>query len=189
MILTRLKQETRAEHEAVEQTVDLLSRLGSAGDYRLLLERFLGFYAPMEAQLGALPVWDELAIPIADRMKVPALLCDLDALGMTPGEVAALPRCADLSVIEGAPHALGCLYVLEGATLGGQLIAREAQRALGLTPERGCAFFSSYGKDVGPMWREFRTWLVAAANDEAAEAAIIRGAHETFGSFGRWLTR
>ncbi len=37
------------------------------------------------------------------------------------------------------------------------------------------------------MWRAFRALLLQVAVDEAAEVALVCGAHETFEAFGRWL--
>jgi heme oxygenase len=188
MILTRLKQATQLDHQAIEARVDLLNRLGSLADYRRLLERFWGFYAPIEQQLAIGPDWAGYGFDIQQRMKAPALARDLGALGLAPAALAALPLCRALPAPGSFSHRLGCLYVLEGATLGGQIIAREARGRLGLTPEHGCSFFASYGEHVGTMWRAFRALLLQAAVDEEAEADLVRGAHETFEAFGKWLT-
>ena len=185
--LLRLKQLTHAEHQATEESVDLPACLASQADYRRMLERFWGFYGPLEAKLAMRPEWAGAGVAIEQRLKTPALLCDLRALGRSPAAIAGLPRCTDLPAADSFASALGCMYVLEGATLGGQIIAREARRALDLTPERGCAFFSSYGAEVGPMWRAFGALLLQFAVDDAAEAAIVQGARETFQAFRRWL--
>lgn len=187
MILNRLKHETAAEHGAVEAQLDLLGRLGSLDNYRQLLACLWGFYAPFEQLLGAGPDWARFDVDIAQRLKAPALARDLQALGLAPAALAALPRCRALPTPTSFAHRLGCMYVLEGATLGGQLIAREARARLGLSPEHGCAFFASYGDQVGPMWRAFRALLLRVAVDAAAEADMVRGAHATFAAFGQWV--
>jgi heme oxygenase len=187
MILTRLRQATQHDHQAIEARVDLPSRLQSVAGYRRLLEHFWGFYAPIEQQVASGPDWASYGVDIQQRMKAPALARDLQALGLPPGAVAALPLCQALPAPDSFPYRLGCLYVLEGATLGGQIIAREVYSRLGLTPERGCSFFASYGEQVGLMWRAFRALLLQAAVDEAAEVALVRGARETFEAFDQWL--
>lgn len=188
-ILARLKRETQAEHAAIELRVDLPRRTRSAGEYGRLLARFWGFYAPIEERLAARPEWKRYGIDLRPRLKAPALARDLRALGWPADTLAALPRCRDLPAIDSFPRALGCLYVLEGATLGGQLIAREARQALGLSAERGCAFFLSYGENVGRMWRAFRALLTQAAAAEADDAEIVCGARATFAAFDRWLAQ
>jgi heme oxygenase len=47
------------------------------------------------------------------------------------------------------------LYVLEGSTLGGQILTRQIHDQLGFTPEYGCQFFSRYGPRVYEMWKTF----------------------------------
>jgi heme oxygenase len=54
--------------------------------------------------------------------------------------VGALPQYHDLPDIEDWPRMLGCLYVLEGATLGGQIISRHLQRTLHIDAINGAAF-------------------------------------------------
>jgi heme oxygenase len=88
-------------------------------------------------------------------------------------------------------HALGLLYVLEGATLGGQLLRRRLGPALGLTEERGLAFFTAYGAEVGPMWRAFADALARfdaatpAGERPAAHAAALDAARAAFVAFER----
>jgi len=54
MIMTALKECTRALHEQIEMHVCLLDRLNSLDSYRMLLERFLGYYEPIELKLRML---------------------------------------------------------------------------------------------------------------------------------------
>ena len=189
MILHEIKDATRTEHAALEATVDIFGRLGSREEYRALLARFWGFYAPMESRLLERPEWGRHDMDIGARRKVPLLVRDLGDLGASADSVAALPRCAELPESGSFARAMGCLYVLEGATLGGQLISREVRARLGLTPEHGCGFFASYGAEVGPMWRAFQGWLIQTAADDEAARAMIAGARDTFQAFGAWLRR
>ena len=47
-------------------------------------------------------------------------------------------------------------YVLEGSTLGSQLLAAHFERLLAVRPHEGGTFFSGYGAATGSMWRAFR---------------------------------
>jgi heme oxygenase len=186
-ILIRLKQETHADHVAAERALALHRSLASLTSYRRLIERFWGFYTPLEARLAAHGEWAQYGFDIGPRLKAPALARDLQALDRPT--LSGLPCCDALPPDGGFLHALGCMYVLEGATLGGQIIARQAHAALGVTAECGGAFFASYGRHVGPMWRSFQELLVRAAVDEPAASAIVCGAHDTFRAFGAWLAQ
>ena len=61
----------------------------------------------------------------------------------------------DVLPLNNAAKALGCLYVLEGATLGGVLIARHVRASLGFDGDAGSAFYLGYGPRTGAMWRGF----------------------------------
>lgn len=159
----------------------------SRGDYRALIEGFFGYYAPLEARLGASPVWAELAFDFAARRKVPRLEKDLVALGLTAGELTRLPRCAKLPELDTLPQVLGCLYVIEGATLGGQVITRHLLATHGITPETGGAFFAGYGAETGPQWQAFGAMITAAAERLGGEGEIIASANRTFETLDRWL--
>ena len=183
-VLSRLKNETRPQHEAIENALDLMSEGLTTEGYRYRLERLYGFYRPVEQIVYNLDGWPA-ALEIQARRKTPLLEADLRALGIaTPNE---LPRCQDLPDLRTLPRAFGCLYVMEGATLGGQFITRHIRRVLGIGPETGGRFFQSYGDDVGPRWKGFRAALAAYASP-ANEDEVVRGAAETFEKLHRWYT-
>jgi heme oxygenase len=76
---------------------------------------------------------------------------------------------------------------MEGSTLGGQIIARHVAAHLGLRPDHGLAFFSSYGEAVGARWKETREALVCFAEETAAEDAMVEAARRTFTALAAWL--
>lgn len=124
----------------------------------------------------------------APRRRLPMLQADLMALGMAEEEIQGLPRCeAAAELCASTPAALGSMYVMEGSTLGGQLIGRALGEADWL-PEGGLAYFNPYGKRTGEMWREYRSFAEAAAPAEAHEA-VATGAVRTFDLLTDWLVR
>jgi heme oxygenase len=187
MILTQLKESTSAAHHATEQVVERYQYLASLDNYRRLLERFWGFYLPLERQIATRPEWVQYGFDLEQRLKMPALTRDLSALGHTTTTLAALPLCDPRLPIDTFPATLGCMYVFEGATLGGQLIVRQVRAQLLPAQPNGWDFFASYGEQVGAMWRAFRTLMLAVAVDPATEAAMLDGAHATFRAFREWL--
>jgi heme oxygenase len=88
---------------------------------------------------------------------------------------------------------LGCLYVIEGATLGGRSITQHLQTRFGLTPQSGGAFFDGYGAHTGSRWKAFCTMLMNNASppdhadDESRHAAIVAAANDTFQTLTQWL--
>ncbi|MET0144039.1 MAG: biliverdin-producing heme oxygenase [Ilumatobacteraceae bacterium] len=144
-----LKQRTHHAHRELEDRLDLLSPALDLGRYGRLLQGFATMHAPLEDAIGRqLEAQPDAGLDIDARRKVPALRADLDALGLAfpaPGAVIAFDLRA---------AALGALYVTEGATLGGTLIAGHLERTFG--PAVPHAFFSSYGRDVPARWAEYR---------------------------------
>ncbi|WP_162815810.1 biliverdin-producing heme oxygenase [Microvirga aerophila] len=182
-LLERLKIETRPAHDRIERAIDLERRIASRDRYRQLLIRFYGFHS----------AWEDVAMAKAPdpeffqrRCKAPLLVKDLQALGLQSTDIERLPACHPLMPL-GAPEAvLGSMYVVEGSTLGGAIIARDVERSLGLTAETGCAYFRSYGRDIGPMWKSFGAMLLAASSPETDDL-IIEAASQTFNVMHDWL--
>jgi heme oxygenase len=187
MILQRLKRDTASQHEQIERRIDLLARMSSRAMYRVVLMQFYGLYVPVEAALDQVDGLPLVLGDLAARWKTDLIARDLAALGVSASEILALPRCTALPALTDVAHALGCLYVIEGSTLGRQVITRLIASELGITVDGGGAFFHSYGAMTGPMWRSFGAGLAAYATTPEREALIVASAQETFGAFERWL--
>jgi len=188
MFLKRLRQATSGRHRALECQLPLLDPRLSRASYHRIVSRFFGYYEPLEARLLSLPWWHEIGVDYAaERRKTPRLESDLIALGETPEGLARLPRCAALPAVASIPQVLGCLYVIEGATLGGQLISRHLQAHLGLTPVSGGAFFNGYGVETGRRWQAFGATLTALVQRTGGEDDIIESANDTFATIDEWL--
>lgn len=185
-VLQLLKEGTAPHHEAVERRFDLHNRLRDTHTYTALLGRLYGFYQPLEAALGRVTGYEAVGVRFDERRKVARLAADLTALGSAPG---AFPVRAPAPEFGSLGAALGSLYVVEGASLGGQYISRLVAQRLGLTPDRGCAFFAGYRERTGPMWDAFRGALVRFAVTPSAEQQVVSAAVETFTGLDRWLAR
>ena len=189
IILQKLKQQTRSYHEAIERDMHIADRIQSIEEYRVLLQKFWGFYDPIETLLAAMNEWNVLHFDFEQRRKAPLLLDDLQILGGFDRRNQELPRCTGIPQINTVVQALGCMYVLEGATLGGQIITRQIHGTLGFDEKHGCSFYSSYGHNVGPMWKAFGSFLdgyVASLPDDV-ENVLIESASETFLRLGKWI--
>lgn len=186
-ILKRLRTETRERHADLDQRLPLVEPRLSRNDYRTILEGFYGYYAPLEVKLFTSNVWAELTFDFTGRQKVPRLENDLVALGKTAEELTRLPRCTELPKLDSIPRVLGYLYVIEGATLGGQVISRHLRANLAITPETGGAFFAGYGAATGAQWNVFRAMMTAAAERFGGQDEIVASANRTFETLHRWL--
>ena len=181
-ILERLRTETRAAHEAIERDLDWETRVATRDDYRGLLARFWGFHVVLEPALARALRDPDFFDP---RRRLDHLAADLRFLGLDDPAIDALPR-APIDPPRGRDAALGALYVLEGSTLGGQVIAKHIARQLGLTAEGGCRYYAAHGRETGAMWKGFRQRLAdqAAGGDPAA---IVSSATLTFDAMRLWL--
>jgi heme oxygenase len=182
LLLERLRASTRPLHTRVEARVDLTGRCSTRRGYEQLLVQMLGLYAPLEAQLARLD-WAGTSFDFEQRRKEALLRADLAALGVTRDA----PACDTTPELGSLASGFGCLYVLEGSTLGGQIILRHVERSLDLSAKRGASFFDSYGPSVGPMWRAFGDAASAHCDTETRIVEASAAATRTFEAFDRWL--
>jgi heme oxygenase len=182
-LLAALRAATRTVHERLEAALPLTDPGLTLAAYRVIVEAFHGFYAPLEPRLAKAAELSAGGVPVGGREKRGRLRGDLLALGASDASVDALPLCAAVPDVTTPGAALGCLYVLEGATLGGRVIVRKL-RDLGLGPTTGAAFFDGYGVETGRMWASFCVQLVASPWERAETVAA---AVATFVEFERWL--
>ncbi len=172
-----------AHHASIERTVPLATIGSTRTAYRRVLAALLGFYEPLERRLQSVARASG-DLDLMGREKVSLLHRDMQRLGVSEQALAQLPRCPALPPIDGVPRALGCMYVLEGATLGGQIIARHLEAHLGIDEGSGGSFFHAYGADTGAMWRAF----VARLNRQPSPFdSILAAAAETFEQLEAWL--
>ncbi|RZL16481.1 MAG: heme oxygenase [Hymenobacter sp.] len=180
-LLARLRAETRPYHDAVEQNEfnqALAAGTPSAAATTRFLAKMYGFMQPYEAQLQTHaadlgPAWE-----IPARLRTALILDDLQV------PAAQLPLCAALPPLGTQPQLLGAMYVLEGSTLGGQVLARQLAKA-GLDLGR---FFTGAGALTGPRWKSFCHLLTTTVSpnqeDEVVQSAIV-----TFQTLAAWLAR
>jgi heme oxygenase len=182
-ILARLRSETRPYHDALEAgAFNEVLRAGAplaAGTVHFL-ERMYGFLQPYEAVLRAHeaelgPAWE-----LPQRYRAHLILADLQR----PADDPDLPLCPAMPPLRTLPQLLGAMYVLEGSTLGGQVITRQLEKA-GIPLRR---YFSGYGERTGPMWKAFGQLLTAAATPAAADE-IVASAARTFQHLAAWINK
>lgn len=186
LVLQDLRAGTAELHIALEKRLPFFSDSLDANAFERLMQAYYGFYLPLESALhdsGSIPADFDLA----PRLKAQTLLNDLQALGLTAETIARLPLCQSLPVIDSSATCLGVLYVLEGATLGGQILRREIASRLRLDAGNGAAFLDIYGAATGRRWRDFIEYLGSRSLDAGEREAVVAAAQTTFSCFERWL--
>lgn len=181
-----LKSETATLHQRVEGQLGLLEQPLTLARYRQVLEAFYGFYAPVEIRLSRLAAVGP-ALGISLRARAGLLESDLAALGVSRCDLADLPWCDELPRLSRREHLAGCLYVLEGACLGGQVVARALRVRLAIEKGSGAAFFVGDADGTAARWRQVVGWLDGLVDVGARSEQIVASACATFLALARWL--
>jgi heme oxygenase len=184
--IAALRSATWPEHQRLEKRLDVKARFSETCGYRSHLEKMYGFCAAIEFELGQDPFGAALG-DYEKRRKLPLLTRDLIALGAESATVTRLPRCGTIPRCPDPAAAFGCVYVLEGATLGGRTLLPLVQSRLGLNAANGAGFLASYGEDVTSMWREFGSSLDAWCGPPERRLRAAAAAVATFASLADWL--
>ena len=174
-ILVLLKTSTRPQHDSLEHDLDLLNPELTLDDYILVLKRFYGFYKVLE---------DSVRLPL-DRMKTPLLAKDLEFFKVDLNQIElpkTLPVCVSDSRI------FGMRYVIEGSTLGSQVLSKHYKEKFYMSPDSGCFFFTGYGSETMKKWKEFQEEILAFSTQKIFnEQEVIESAKETFAFLHQWL--
>ena len=117
-----------------------------------------------------------LAIELPARARAGLLAQDLAGLGVPSDAIARLPL-ADVPSMRDESEILGGLYVVEGSTMGGVLIARALS---GFGDNR--RFYLGHGADHSRLWRLFLARLEAAEVEPAERTAAA-----VFSAFEDWM--
>lgn len=180
-----LRLATAVQHQTLEARLPLTHPRLDLTSYQRIIEAYYGFHAPLQAQIERY-----LGLEAVDpaRIKLPALLRDLRALGLTQSEIDRLAQCVELPPIASTAQLLGVMYVMEGATLGGQVLRRIIAEKLGLDAQTGAEFLDVYGRDTGRLWKAFLNQL-AEFDDPTHNLEVVNAAMATFACFESWLDR
>ncbi len=182
-----LKLESRKAHESIEKSFDLLSLVSHHQGYIGVLKAFYSYYRQLEVHLENFTEdFTQVGLDIKTRLKLQLLKKDLLYYEWTNFE--DLPRLEDkqLPQVLNFLQAMGVLYVLEGSTLGGQVISWHLKRSKLLGPSgEGGHFFYGYGDKTHEMWNTFKFALngFSGHNDNI----VLNSARETFHTLETWL--
>jgi heme oxygenase (biliverdin-IX-beta and delta-forming) len=188
-ILAVLKAQTHQQHKQIEQRMPFFNATFTLQEYVRTVAIFLGFWEPMEQRLAAINGWQTVGIHLTHRFRAHRLHRDLRALGVSELEIENFPRATSLPILTNVYNGLGCLYVLEGSTLGGQLIARELARRFAIDDHSGTSFFFSHGSNVGEQWQQFCSAVTIHVDHPAKENAALTSAVATFASLDSWFQK
>ena len=183
-VLRRLRTATAADHARVESALDLMD---PGLDRPRLAEAMVvlhGFWVAAEEGLAR---WadgyadDAARVDWPQRRRAHLYEADLRELGVP----AASDRPA-LPAVRNTDEALGRMYVLEGATLGGTFIDRHLAGLPALSGV-GLSAFSPYGERTGAMWRAFRRTTREHVAGLGDADRVVDAASRTFAALVAWV--
>ena len=179
----KLKEQTKSSHQNLERK--LLKRLKIIEykhEYAELLTYFYSFFGGLELCINKNLNFDTLP-DYSFRRKTSSILNDLKSMD------SALPVLAlkdALPEISNHFQALGALYVIEGSTLGGQIICRMLREQINDVDPKWFSFFGGYGDQTYLMWDVFKQAIDVIRKPEDEEM-VIESANDTFVQFSKWF--
>jgi heme oxygenase len=166
-----LRAGTRDAHARLELRLGLLDGPPSKARFVRALQGFHAFHRAWEPRAAA-SVGDPAFLE--PRRRTAAVRRDLKALGAEPLQVS--PDLAATGVDD--PVAVwGGVYVVEGSTLGGKLIARALAEA-DWAPPGGLKTFDPYGDEAARQWADCRARLNGFAEENVG--LMVAAARGTF---------
>lgn len=187
IFLKELRTQTHESHQSLEDnkiSIQLLSEAVSVKDYQNYLGKMYGLKLGIERNVY--PLLKNIFSDLEKRKKAHLIKQDLLATGMDEKEIDAIP--VKNFTPTSANEALGIMYVLEGSSLGGRFLYKHVNKMLGLSAEKGAAFFNGYGDETGSMWKIFVSIFTEHAINDGNQQEVISAAKDTFDAVGKWLS-
>jgi heme oxygenase len=154
----RLRQLTSDAHEALHLQSDftaIMSGKLTICGYAALLNRLHYFHDLFEQLVGNAPKHLVPEIDLDTRRMAHLLSADIAALGMRVSRFHTSPLRGLLPDMRSAESLVGSLYVVEGARLGGSVIAQKLDYLLGHEGRSGRQFFRGRGIPDSLPWSRF----------------------------------
>jgi len=181
MLQEKLKAETKEQHDQLEKLMfvgDIMSRKLTIEQYRNLVFTNYLIHKQYENLIHAtLSTVDANQLDLANRQKTTSLLADIEELGINTDELEDRNATTLLNNATAA-YALGAMYVLEGATLGGSVIYKQLKLNPNFEDGFNFNYYTVYGKELLSKWQNFLQVLNALP--DIAHQQAIDGANMMF---------
>lgn len=178
MIGLLLKEQTKALHDLVEEKLlshKIMDKSFTVMEYHQVLKHNYTFLHHFEdAVFSSLSDDTSQKIRLEDRKKLPFIKKDLAELGLTDSEKQPLLKIE----IKTEAEALGMLYVMEGSTLGGNIIAKNLAKNPAFS-DIEFHYFGCYGEKTGSLWKNFRE-VLESKSTEVNSGDFLKGAKKAY---------
>lgn len=192
----QLKASTKALHYQLDHQSAMRRLVASditLGEYAALLQRMWRCYRAAEIAMDAFVLMHAMPASWADPgiyRRTPDLEHDLCALQSLLPQHNAAPVGAQIDVvslpvleISSIAHAAGCVYVLGGARMGAQVIARILRRHLGNAVLPALQFFEGGQPRDGQAFAQLLSALDSALHTPALTQQALQKAGDVFRIF------
>jgi len=148
-------------------------------DYLRIINLFFIIYNAWESSIDRFLKNHKIQFDYDSRRKSVWLKQDIESFNGFSSDQFSKPIIVQ-SEIESIGQLIGLLYVIEGATLGGQTISSNLYQNLQLSENNGARFFSSYGSQTLIRWKEFLTFSKTISNNTIETFAAVESARNAF---------
>jgi heme oxygenase (biliverdin-IX-beta and delta-forming) len=189
LFLKKLRSETAYCHRALEENPSskfLLSDKVTIHGVDQYLRTMYGFIKNFEKVI--FPLLENDFPQLANRQKAHLLTIDLQLSPQDMDLLSVLSDSTFTTYYTNSCKAWGGMYVLEGSTLGGQIITKHLQHALGEAVSNKTHYFNPYGEETGSMWKIFLHHFSKAATKKDNQEEILNSAVQTFSLINNWMT-
>lgn len=184
MFSDELKRSTLSEHAELEKKlVFRIKNIRDVAGYAELLRLMYGFYKPLQDSFY--PLVSNKVNGNDFSLRISGLIID-DLQYFQPHSSPYIPLCANIPIINSVASSIGAMYVTEGSTLGGQIIAKMISRQLNIPPDNGFAFFNAYGDETPAKWKKFKE-IINQPRNENERREMTETAKKTFSTFKIWI--
>lgn len=176
MVSEYLKQHTAEYHDAAENLFNsgkIFNKTFTLEDYKKIIGTNYLMLLNSEAEIfRSLSGNFSEKLQLGSRRKLPLIEKDLAGL-------AIKPRSASEELEFSSEYeALGAMYVIEGSTLGGNVIAKQLSKTEGFD-QVTFNFFGCYRENTGPMWKNFKEVLDGEVTEEKYDE-VLSGARKLY---------
>ena len=182
-ILKEVKNRTRPWHdemEAVAFSDKIAAGNLSLHQYKAIILGHYLFHREAERQLVSHQyLLTPEGLVLEDRLKSGLLAQDVEQLQLRP-------YLFDFQLhldTDSLAKALGCMYVMEGATLGGTVIERSLSKVSAIRSSGAMHYYGCYGEQTGRRWKQFREIIVQNVVSEEEAQEFINTATATFRAY------
>ncbi len=158
----------------------------SLEDYTNYLCSLFGFVKVFETSVY--PLLAEQMKDMNLRRKTALLVTDLKNLNEPIEHIPLMPGNLFNNYYTDAYEAWGAMYVMEGSTLGGQIISRHIKKQLPGAVQESMHYMKAYNEQTSTMWKGFIQQFSAIAIESGQEKKIIESAIKTFELLDNWMS-